>query len=856
MGATVNLDSQYASRIGVADESSFYAENGSVTEWNLTDEFIYCVSVHYADPCNKNTNSFQLKLQYSEDGGAWTDVASGNAMQPGTGTTLVQGNNVTQRITTNTPIAFCTSGFATSPLEVEGNTNSNSTTVAGQTWTEVHFAVDPSNAKRGSTYQFRVYQVTTGTALIGNTPCASQVTTAAGQTQSLSDTLTVSDNFTSVVNRKLSTSDSLVVDDALTTLAHLFVSQSDAITLSDAQILGIKLALSDALSLSEQNDYDVTRKLTVSESLTLGEFLNPQTAYDKINATEEDLTDWVEEDGNFFTQEVNPESLSVSDTLTFAENYNLSSGGSVSDDLVFTDEFTLEVKVVIDVSDALTFVDQVILSLAAEETPSDLLTFGELLTLQAALKSAQTDTVTLQELLTLIRHAYEEASESVTLNDQFGLKASLSLSLSDDLTLGETQNLHKSAKSYVNEPLSLAEDLTPIAHLNSSQSDSLSLSENMDPLLRANTALTDTLTITDEYEAIAHLSLTINEDPGLTDLFRYGSFLLVDDSLSLTEDRSLVQHFVYSLQETVTLSDNVFPVQHFLHAYADTVTFDTAVFTRTGLKKTDTLTLTDEFTLVSAAGLAIFDTLVFSDSIASQKTEETGVVFGLTDTFSLLTARKLYLEDALGLVESYNPIGHYSIVLGNHDATEEDSTNWSEENGANFTQEGDKDLAFYDYISTGLVYYEATDDLRLVDNFYSQVFIMPCPPATGPCSTPVTDLPSDNKSLDIISPALGGVNIQFIPFYIYIVWTVSTSYPDQYVRLFYRKSGSSERYSTVLVDRDSGAIMTPPTLESGVTYEVLMRLETDTTYSDWVVQGIVSPPLESALSFSDEFVLS
>jgi len=139
-----------------ATEVAQGAENAAIADWVLTDEFIVCVTVAITVACNKASDATTFKLQYRKDGGSWTDVDTGNELIPGTGTDLVNGNSVTQRITTNVP-AGCASGFANSGVEVEGTLSSNSVSMATETYTEIQFAVDPTNATAGSNYEFAIY---------------------------------------------------------------------------------------------------------------------------------------------------------------------------------------------------------------------------------------------------------------------------------------------------------------------------------------------------------------------------------------------------------------------------------------------------------------------------------------------------------------------------------------------------------------------------------------------------------------------------------------------------------------------------------------------------------------------------
>lgn len=192
MGATGKINEQHASILLDANEANPSAENGSFTGWDTAAEFILAVLVNYYDPCNKSTDAAQLRIDFSEDGGAWTPVAAGQAIAPGSSTTLVNGNSPTQRITTNVPSAYCGSGWSNAGKEVEGTNTSASFSLGSETWTEVYFALDPALANPGSEYTFRLYNATDGVALAYGTIQSSVTIATAAATEAA---LTISQNL-------------------------------------------------------------------------------------------------------------------------------------------------------------------------------------------------------------------------------------------------------------------------------------------------------------------------------------------------------------------------------------------------------------------------------------------------------------------------------------------------------------------------------------------------------------------------------------------------------------------------------------------------------------------------------------
>lgn len=162
-----DINDVYSSRLYDANEANPSAENGDFTDWDIADEFILCCCIWYYPAANQPTDAEQVKVQFSEDGGDWTDVGAGQAIAPGSNTTLTNGSSVTQRITVNVPSAAA-NGFEASGVEVEGTGTSNSITIGDEYYTEVHFALDPALANAGSTYTFRLYNTTNNTPLLIN----------------------------------------------------------------------------------------------------------------------------------------------------------------------------------------------------------------------------------------------------------------------------------------------------------------------------------------------------------------------------------------------------------------------------------------------------------------------------------------------------------------------------------------------------------------------------------------------------------------------------------------------------------------------------------------------------------------
>ena len=140
---TYRIDSHGHSIILNADETAAGSEDANVGSWSVDDEFILAVQVYYST-CNKTTQSEQFKLQFSEDGGAWTDVGSSTAIAYGTGTTLTDDASTSNQRCTSS-VGDCTSGYEGSHSNEGDNTlpDSGGISTSVRQWKEFHWRWTP-----------------------------------------------------------------------------------------------------------------------------------------------------------------------------------------------------------------------------------------------------------------------------------------------------------------------------------------------------------------------------------------------------------------------------------------------------------------------------------------------------------------------------------------------------------------------------------------------------------------------------------------------------------------------------------------------------------------------------------------
>ena len=822
------------------------ADNTAITNHTKTSYMILCANVFYYDPCNKATTACQLKLQYSKDGGAWTDVGAAAEVRP----TLVpaagfsQGGNCVVKVAAAP--AFCSVGFVTKPTQCENTNLTSSFANAGETFTEFQVALSFAFGSNGSTYTFRGYNVTTGAALslaVGATNPSITLAATVVQTAIVDDTLTLGESASGLAHLKSSESESVTLTEQYNALAKKSQALSDSLTLTDLIKTGVKVTVPDTLTLSEE--YALRLGTFLSDTLTFSEQLLAIAGFD-INATEEDdLTDWTDEDAGAFTQEVDSgQYATVPESITLSDQVDTIAGRVIAptDSFTLTEQYDALVTFLVSESDSLTFSDLFEATIFAGVNASDSLTLADEVAILAALVVAVPDSATFSELYTALGRYLSATPDSLTLTDQFDATAALSSTTTDSLTLTD-------------------EFVAEVA-AGVSASDTLTLSEQYDAIAGKFVEVSDSFTLSDQADAAASLVATINEPLDLSELLVAlgASDGAAFDTLTFTEQIDFIHDQVTSVEESLTLSDQADVYGgYILEVAADTITFSDSVFTYQIAAIFDTLSLAETYDATATYFTDIYDTLVISDSGGAVNVLVSGSVFPVVDSVFLAHNQNAVYGDVLSFTDSMPLIlQHHKIHLGiGTPVTQENILlDWTEENGNIFTEEADGALSFKDRVITAAFYESAVSVFSFLDNFYTQVYAMPCPPATGPCNTPVTGLPEEEKSYAFLTPLITDISISFIPYRINVVWNVPRPIPGQYVRMFYREVGSSDRFSTIIVDRDDGTLVTPAELKSNTSYEVLMRLETDTTYSDWIVDSVVAPALSANLSFTDEFIIS
>ena len=87
-----------------------------------------------------------------------------------------------------------------------------------------------------------------------------------------------------------------------------------------------------------------------------------------------------------------------------------------------------------------------------------------------------------------------------------------------------------------------------------------------------------------------------------------------------------------------------------------------------------------------------------------------------------------------------------------------------------------------------------------------------------------------------------------------ITWTAQ-AVANEYIRVFYRKKLTEEKWSTLYEDIATGTVDTEYALDAAGDYEILVRHENATTYSAWLHFELEIPELDDTLTLTDAAAL-
>jgi len=591
----------------------------------------------------------------------------------------------------------------------------------------------------------------------------------------------------------------------------------ESITLDETLFANLDTLIEDSITLDEELITSGAGVEVVNESIALSEILlaNLDSIIDEsITLSETLLADL--------------DSI-ITESITLSEDSDFAFGTTLEESITLDEELVADITGGADpavLQDTLTFsevlntgiVEQPILAQDGDTTQTqagddiltqevglidaDLLIFGEVLTLLKTLFADIDEDVSFSELLSTVAVTDDLLiNESITLSEQLVTNILLrpvksqapELILGADGTYLEAQYTEADT-SHTFETFTLADQLDTLIGRYAPVSDTLSLIDLVTGVPTGALTPSDSLTLAEDLAADIGRLLTVNESFSFTELFE----------------------FKFNIRDSLVFRD-----------YISTA---------------------DEYQY-------LWDGVYFSEDLYATLSEYTGAVFWFGEWIQLFVSLVSELEDALDLDDEIIGTGQYGLLLDTlQAATEEDRvTPWTEEDGTALAEEhGSVDLYFTESLTYGTLTSSTAEEFRFVDNFYLQEYAMPCPPATGPCTTEVTGSCAAPKTL---STSAGSVPSDFAVtgslFYLSFTWT---PFASGSLRIFFRKKLTEEKWSTILVDGIDGSVETPNELDIG-DYEGGVRYEDDSYYSAWTPFEFELPEYEDSVALTETLAL-
>lgn len=154
------------SRIMQENNSDPYAnENSEAPNFSVSNKFCIETQLWYGGGCNKAITSTSCKLQCEKDGSTvWEDLGTADvAAYDCTG--LTEGNPQGSSHCTDPAAGECANGFESGVQCTDG---AISKAITSEYYSCVVWGCDPANCAAGSSYRFRVYDVTSAAPVPGS----------------------------------------------------------------------------------------------------------------------------------------------------------------------------------------------------------------------------------------------------------------------------------------------------------------------------------------------------------------------------------------------------------------------------------------------------------------------------------------------------------------------------------------------------------------------------------------------------------------------------------------------------------------------------------------------------------------
>ena len=270
------------------------------------------------------------------------------------------------------------------------------------------------------------------------------------------------------------------------------------------------------------------------------------------------------------------------------------------------------------------------------------------------------DSINLSDEISKVTAFLRSLSDTVNLSDirigSYGLNKEDSISLADLIT--KAPGINRS------DTINLSDEISKVIAFLRSLSDTINLSD--ENILNTGLNKSDTINLSDEISKVTAFLRSLSDTINLSDNISKQISILIADSISLSDDLvSAIISIILKLNDTITLSDEIYKVTSFLRSLSDTVTLSDSITKSVAFSKADTIDLSDirivgyglnkedsislADLIIKTPGLSIADTIDLSDekilNIALNKAD----TISLSDDMSRAAVFLRSLSDTISL---------------------------------------------------------------------------------------------------------------------------------------------------------------------------------------------------------------
>lgn len=377
---------------------------------------------------------------------------------------------------------------------------------------------------------------------------------------SVSDTVTVTESVTKMVQSFKSVSDTVTVSESQTLLPVSFVSATDTVTVSEtvAQTLAYNVSVAETVTITETVARLATNFISATQSVTVSETVTP-LGVALVSATD---TVTVTEAINLLSVAL----VNASDTVTVTEAQTILVPElyvSSTDTVTVTETVTKLVVNFVSATDTVTVSEAVNNLVTSFVSVSDTITVTEA-TDQVVVDSDTginvSDTVTITEAVKLLEESYIAATDTVTVTEATGQVVVSFVSASDSITVSEATNQIVTSFISVTDTVTVTEAITLLVpELYTASVDTVTVTEAIKNLVESYVSATDTVTVSEVTNQVVESYITATDTVSISETIIVTSvnYINISEPVTVTDIANLFHDGALrvDVSESITVTD-------------------------------------------------------------------------------------------------------------------------------------------------------------------------------------------------------------------------------------------------------------------------------------------------------------